>query len=54
VIQALKTLGKQRVDHSVTQTIRKQLSERQKKELLKKAQYSTDWIFAAIKDICQR
>jgi hypothetical protein len=53
VIQALKTLGKGRVNHTVIQTIREQLSARQKKELVKKAQYTTDWIFAAIKDICQ-
>lgn len=53
VIQALKTLGKERIDESVINTIREQLSSNEKKELLKKAQYGTDWVFEIIKKICK-
>lgn len=53
VIQALKTLGKYRIDEPVIKTIRGKLSPNEKKELLKKAQYGTDWIFEVIKKICR-
>ena len=53
VIQAIKTLGKARIDVSVIKTIREHLSSNEKKELLKKAQYGTDWVYEIIKKICK-
>ncbi len=52
VIQALKTLGKERLDNSVMKTIREKLTPNEKKELMKQAQYGTDWVYEAIKKIC--
>ncbi len=52
VIQALKTLGKERLDNSIIKTIREKLTPNEKKELMKKAQYGTDWVYEAIKEIC--
>lgn len=51
VIQALKTLGKEHVDEMVLKKIRNKLSSNEKKELLKKAQYGTDWVYEVLKRI---
>ena len=52
VIQALKYIGKARVDDKVVSALRKLLPERDRKRLLKDARYGTDWIYEVVKKIC--
>jgi len=51
IVQALKALGKDQVNEKVIATIRKQLSETQRKRILKDTTTSTGWIYEAIKKI---
>jgi hypothetical protein len=53
VVQALKALGKERIDENVIQGIREQLTPDDMSELMDKARYGTDWVYAAIKEICK-
>ena len=52
VVQALKALGKERINQSVIATIRKQLDEKARKRILKDAATATGWVYDAIKRIC--
>lgn len=53
VIQGLRALGKDHVDKTVIQSLRKSLSEEEKKALMEEAQGTTAWIFDCIKTICK-
>jgi len=53
VIQALKALGKERVNDAIIQKLRMQLTDEEKSFLLKKSQQTTVWIYSGIKQICE-
>jgi len=52
VVQALKALGKERVDDVVIATIRQRLDAKACERMLKDARSSTSWIFQIIKQVC--
>ena len=53
IVQALKTLGKDRVTEEVIETIRKRIEPKMYTKILKDTQSSTDWIYETIKLICR-
>jgi hypothetical protein len=53
VVQALKALGKERVDQSVVQTIRKRLEPKICERILKDTRAVTSWIYQIIKQVCR-
>lgn len=53
VVQALKILGKYAVDKKVRSKIMRNLTEKEKKTLLKEAKIASDWIYEEIKIICK-
>jgi len=53
IVQALKTLGKSRVDESVIKTIRKQIKVNKFQKILYDTKSSTVWIYETIKEICK-
>lgn len=52
LIQALRTLGENKVDEKVIIQIRKSIKEDEKYLILKESQNTTSWIFSTIKKIC--
>lgn len=52
LVQALKALGKERLDESVIATLRKQLDETACKRMLKDTVTATGWVYEAIKRVC--
>ncbi len=54
IVQALKTLGKERVTEEVIETIRKRIEPKMYTKILKDTQSSTVWIYEAIKQICRK
>jgi uncharacterized protein DUF6088 len=52
VVQALKTLGKDRVDQSVVKTIRQQLGPNICVRILQDTRAVTGWIYQIIKQVC--
>ena len=53
IVQAIKALGKERVDDSVVASIRKQLDDSARKRVLKDTVTATGWVYEAIKRICR-
>ena len=53
VIQALKSLGKDRMTDNIVSSIAKTLSKQEKHVMLKEAKYATAWIYDTIKLICK-
>lgn len=53
VIQALKSLGKDRITDNIVSSIANTLSKQEKHVMLKEAKYATAWIYDAIKLICK-
>lgn len=53
IVQALKTLGKNRVDESIIKAIREQIEPNQFKKILNDTKSSTVWIYETIKKICK-
>ena len=53
VIQALKALGKDKIDDAVISRLRKLLTEEEKKAMLDEAKAATSWIYEYIKLICR-
>ena len=53
IVQALKTLGKERITEDVIETIRKRIDPKMYAKILKDTQSSTVWIYEAIKQICR-
>ena len=54
VIEALKTLGKNRVDDNTIAILRDQLSEQDKKVLLSESANSSEWIYKTIQEVCKQ
>lgn len=52
LVQALKALGKERLDESVIATLRKQLDETACRRVLKDTVTATGWVYEAIKRVC--
>lgn len=52
VIEALKTLGKNRVDDSIILSLRNKLPEAEKKKMLEEATGVSEWIYAVIRKVC--
>ncbi|MBR4336118.1 MAG: hypothetical protein IKP74_06655 [Clostridia bacterium] len=53
VIQALKTLGKERIDDGMIEKIKSETTSAEREAMKKEAQYATAWIFEIIKSICR-
>jgi len=53
IVQALKTLGKNRVDETIIKAIREQIAPNQFKKILNDTKSSTVWIYETIKKICK-
>jgi hypothetical protein len=53
VIQALRHLGKEHVDRSVTRALQRRLGDDDKKQLLKDLPYAPTWIAAVMRGIAQ-
>ncbi len=54
IVQALKTLGKERVTEEVIENIRRRTEPKMYTKILKDTQSSTGWIYEAIKQICRK
>ena len=52
VVQALKALGKERVDQSVIKTIRQHLGLKTYEHILQDTRAVTGWIYQIIKQVC--
>lgn len=52
IVQALKALGKARINDEVVGNIRAQLDEKARKRVLKETVTATGWAYDAIKRIC--
>ena len=52
VIEALKTLGKERIDDGIIQSLRNRLPEAEKKKMLEEATGVSEWIYAVIRKVC--
>ena len=53
IVQALKTLGKDRVNDDVIKSIREQIDPKKYQKILKDTKSSTVWIYETIKKICK-
>lgn len=53
LIQAIKALGKERMDGKATATLASNLTPEEKQAALKEAQYCTAWVYGIIKEICE-
>lgn len=49
VVEALKTLGKERIDDSIILSLKNRLPEAEKKKMLEEATGVSEWIYAVIK-----
>jgi hypothetical protein len=54
VFQALRYIGRAAVDAQVIARLRRSLSAGQRRELLKDARYTTDWIAAVVRQVAQK
>ena len=52
VVEALKTLGKERVDDSIISNLKNRLPEAEKGKLLEEATGVSEWIYAVIRKVC--
>ena len=52
VVEALKTLGKDRVDDSIILSLRNRLPKAEKKKMLEEATVVSEWIYAVIRMVC--
>lgn len=54
IIQALKALGKSKINNSVIERISSGLNSDEKKNILTDAKYATAWVYETIKEVCKR
>ena len=52
VVEALKTLGKERIDDSIIVSLRNRLPEEEKKKMLEEATGVSEWVYAVIRKVC--
>ena len=53
VIEALKTLGKDKIDNKTINILKKRLTKKEKEILLKDSIDSTSWVFDVIRKVCE-
>ena len=53
IVQALKVLGKDRIDEEIIKSIREKIDTRKYKKILSDTQSATVWIYETIKIICK-
>ena len=53
VVEALKTLGKDRVDDSTIKKLKNRVPDADKKKLLEEATGASEWMYAIIKKVCE-
>ena len=53
IVQALKTLGKERITADVIKQIQKNIEPKMYEKILKDTQSATTWIYETIKEICK-
>ncbi len=53
IVQALKALGKERIDDTVISRLQTMLTAEEKKTMLDEAKAATSWIYEYIKQICR-
>lgn len=52
VVEAIKTLGKDRMDDTVIQSLKNRLPESERKQILEEATAVSEWIYEAIRKVC--
>ena len=52
VVEALKTLGKERIDDSIILHLKRRLPEAEKKKMLKETTDVSEWIYVVIRKVC--
>ncbi len=52
VIEALKTLGKDRIDDDVILSLKNRLPETEKRQMLKETTGVSEWIYVIIRKVC--
>ena len=52
VVEALKTLGKERIDDGIILSLRNRLPEEEKKKMLEEATGVSEWVYAVIRKVC--
>ena len=52
VVEALKTLGKERIDDDIIQSMKNRLPESEKKRILEESTGVSEWIYAVIRKVC--
>lgn len=52
VVEALKTLGKERVDDEIISNLKNKLPEAEKKRMIEEATGVSEWIYAVIRKVC--
>ena len=52
VVEALKTLGKERIDESIILSLKNRLPQAEKKKMLEEATGVSEWIYAVIRKVC--
>ena len=52
VVEALKTLGKDRVDDGIISSLKNRLPEEEKKKMLEEATGVSEWIYTVIRKVC--
>ena len=52
VVEALKTLGKERIDDSIILHLKNRLPEAEKKKMLKETTDVSEWIYVVIRKVC--
>lgn len=54
IIQALKTLGSDKINDNIIKKLSKGLSDKEKRTLLSESQYATSWIYESLKQIARQ
>lgn len=52
VVQAIKALGKERVDQRIVESIRSQFDPKARQRILKDTRIVTGWIYSIVKQVC--
>jgi hypothetical protein len=53
VIQAIKSLGKDRISNEVVQKIRENLTKEEKSDLMQESKSAPSWVYEVIREICK-
>jgi hypothetical protein len=53
IVQALKSLGRERITDSVIEGIRRRINERDFSKILRDTRYVTGWVYDIIKSVCR-